>query len=228
MKFEQFDESVFQYLKKLKDNNNKDWFNDHKQEYEDLVRTPALNFITAMESWIKLISPHYEAIPKKMGGSLMRVYRDVRFSKDKSPYKTNVGIQFRHEIGKDVHAPGFYLHIEPDQVFLAAGAWAPASEALKAIRDLIVAKPGPYKDAISHKPMLQHFELQGNKLTRPPKGYDKELPLIEEIKRKDFFVVAELPEAFILEPELPERVAKLFATTQPYMRFLCEALKLRF
>ncbi|BDX06147.1 DUF2461 domain-containing protein [Planctobacterium marinum] len=228
MSFQHFEPSIFQFLKKLKENNNKDWFNDHKQEYEDAVRTPALAFITEMESWIKLLSPHYEAIPKKIGGSLMRVYRDVRFSKDKSPYKTNVGIQFRHEIGKDVHAPGFYLHIEPQQVFLAAGAWAPASDALKNIRDLMVAKPGPYEDAINHQPMLQHFELQGNKLTRPPKGYDKDLPLIEEIKRKDFIAVAELPESFILEPDLPERVARLLGTTQPFMRFLCEALLLRF
>lgn len=226
--FSHFDPSIFDYLKKLEANNNKDWFNDHKQEYEDLVRTPTLNFITEMQSWIKLISPHYEAIPKKMGGSMMRVYRDVRFSKDKSPYKTNVGIQFRHEIGKDVHAPGFYIHIEPGKVFLGAGAWSPASQELKAIRDLMVAKPGPYEDAVNHKPMLENFELQGSKLTRPPKGFDKENPLIEEIKRKDFIAVAEFSDNYILEPDLPQRVAKLMGTTQPFMRFLCEALKLRF
>lgn len=226
--FDHFEPSLFRFLAQLKANNNKDWFNDHKQEYEDQVRTPALAFITEMESWIRMISPHYEAVPKKMGGSLMRVYRDVRFSKDKSPYKTNVGIQFRHEIGKDVHAPGFYMHIEPGQVFVAVGTWHPAPEALKAIRDHIVTKPGPYEDAIQHQPMLDNFSLQGDKLIRPPKGYDKELPLIEEIKCKDFIAVAELPEAFILEPELPARVAKLFGTAQPLQRFLCDALQLRF
>lgn len=226
--FDRFEPSLIEYLKKLQANNNKDWFNDHKQEYEDLVRTPALAFITEMQSWIKMISPHYEAIPKKMGGSLMRVYRDVRFSKDKSPYKTNVGIQFRHELGKDVHAPGFYLHIEPGEVFIGVGAWHPAPEALKAFRDHIAAKPGPYEDAIIHEPFREIYEMVGDKLTRPPKGFDKEHPLIEEIKRKDFIAVANLPESALYEKALPERVAKLFGKAQPLQRFLCDALKLRF
>lgn len=226
--FTHFDSSIFTFLEQLKQNNNKDWFNDHKQDYEDLVRTPALEFIAEMESWIKMISPHYEAQPKKMGGSLMRVYRDVRFSKDKSPYKTNVGIQFRHEIGKDVHAPGFYFHIEPNNVFLGVGTWHPASDALKAIRDHIVAKPGPYEDAVTHQPLLEHFHMAGSSLTRPPKGYEKDHPLIEEIKRKDFMAVAELDSDFILQPDLPKRTAQMFGKAQPLQRFLCDALGLRF
>ncbi len=228
MAFDHFQPDLMAFLQQLKANNNKDWFNDHKQDYEDLVRTPALAFISEMETWIKLISPHYEASAKKVGGSLMRVYRDVRFSKDKSPYKTNVGIQFRHEIGKDVHAPGFYLHIEPGQVFAGVGCWHPAPDALKAIRDHIVAKPGPYQDAIEHQPLLEQYQLVGDSLVRPPKGFDKEHPLIEEIKRKDFIAVAELDESFLNEPKLPERLARLFGKAQPLQRFLCDALQLRF
>jgi uncharacterized protein (TIGR02453 family) len=226
--FNHFDPSIMTFLKQLKENNDKAWFNDHKQEYEDKVRTPALGFIKEMDSWIRLISPHYEAVPKKMGGSLMRVYRDVRFSKDKSPYKTNVGIQFRHEIGKDVHAPGFYLHIEPGDVFLGLGSWHPASDELKKYRDHIVAKPAPYQDAIEHEPFTEKYELVGDSLSRPPRGFDKEHPLIEELKRKDFIAVCQLDESFLYEDDLCKKVASLYGRAQPLQRFLCEALGLRF
>lgn len=127
-----------------------------------------------------------------------------------------------------MHAPGFYLHIEPEQIFVGVGCWHPAPDALKAIRDHIVAKPGPYEDAIVHQPMLDNYELVGESLTRPPKGFDKEHPLIEEIKRKDFIAVANLDESFLFEPKLPERIAKLYGKAQPLQRFLCEALELRF
>jgi uncharacterized protein (TIGR02453 family) len=226
--FKHFDPSLMAFLQKLKANNNKDWFNDHKQEYEDCVRSPALAFIEQMDQWIKLISPHYETSAKKVGGSLMRVYKDVRFSKDKTPYKTNVGIQFRHEIGKDVHAPGFYMHIEPDEIFLGVGTWRPEPIALKAIRDHIITKPGPYQDAIEHQPFREIYALAGESLSRPPKGYDKEHPLIAEIKRKDFIAVCPLQEPQLYENNLCENVAKRFARAQPLQKFLCEALGLRF
>ena len=226
--FNHFEPSLMAFLKQLQANNNKQWFNDHKQTYEDAVRTPALAFIEQMDSWIRMISPHYEASPKKVGGSLMRVYRDVRFSKDKSPYKTNVGIQFRHEVGKDVHAPGFYLHIAPEEIFLGVGTWHPAPDALKAIRERIANQPGPYQDAIEHGPFTEHFELVGDSLVRPPKGYDRDHPLIEEIKRKDFIAVCHLPEDVLYQDGLCEHVAKLFGRAQPLQKFLCDALELRF
>lgn len=226
--FSHFEPSMFAYLNQLKANNNKAWFNDHKGEYEEYVRGPALAFIEQMDHWIRMISPHYEGVAKKMGGSLMRVYRDVRFSKDKSPYKTNVGIQFRHEVGKDVHAPGFYLHIEPGDVYLGVGSWHPASQELKQFRDHIVAKPGPYQDAIEHAPFNEKYAMAGDKLTRPPKGYDKDHPLIEEIKRKDFVAICQLNEEFLFKDNLCEEIAKLYGRAQPLQRFLCEALGLRF
>ena len=135
-----FSQASFRFLKKLEKNNDRDWFAEHKQDYEDLVRSPALDFITDMIDGLASISPHFVAMPKKMGGSLMRVHRDVRFGKDKSPYKTNVGIQFRHELGKDVHAPGFYLHIEPGNNFVGAGIWRPDSQTLATIRTAIINK----------------------------------------------------------------------------------------
>lgn len=223
-----FDEKTFRFLKDLAKNNERDWFNDHKQDYEDHVRTPALAFIEDMDQWIKMISPHFQGVAKKVGGSLMRVYRDVRFSKNKSPYKTNIGIQFRHEVGKDVHAPGFYLHIEPGNVFLGAGIWRPDPVSLKNIREHIQTKPGPYQDTIEHQPFAEKYSLSGESLTRPPKGFDKEHPLIEEIKRKDFIAIANVPDSFILEDDLHKRVASYYGCAQPLMRFLCDANQLNF
>ncbi|MFA3790157.1 DUF2461 domain-containing protein [Aliiglaciecola sp. SL4] len=226
--FTHFDPSLMTFLRQLTSNNDKNWFADHKQEYEDKVRSPTLKFIDGMDSWIKMISPHYEAIPKKIGGSMMRPYRDVRFSKDKSPYKTNVGIQFRHEIGKNVHAPGFYLHIEPDNVFLGVGTWRPEPEALKSIREYIALKPDSYEDAIQHAPFNEIYEMSGEKLKRPPKGFSADHALIEEIKRKDFIAICRLPEAFLFGGDLCEEVARRYGRAQPLQKFLCDALALRF
>ncbi len=223
-----FTHKTFDFLNKLAVNNDKSWFNDHKNDYESLVREPALAFIEQMQSWIKMISPHYEANPKKIGGSLMRVYRDVRFSKNKAPYKTNIGIQFRHEIGKDVHAPGFYLHIQPDNCFLGVGVWRPQSNALKQIRDKIANQSAQYQDAIEHPPFTEYYHMGGESLSRPPRGFDKTHPLIEEIKRKDFIAICPVQDDWVLQQDLPEQAARLYGRAQPLQRFICEALGLRF
>ena len=138
MAFQGFPKTCFPFLRQLQKNNNREWFNANKQRYEDSIRTPALSLIEHIGPEIaEKLSPHFVAIPKKVGGSLMRVYRDTRFAKDKTPYKTNIGIQFRHELGKDVHAPGFYLHIEPGNCFIGTGIWRPESLFLNKIREFI-------------------------------------------------------------------------------------------
>ncbi|MCH7945702.1 MAG: TIGR02453 family protein, partial [Armatimonadetes bacterium] len=109
---------LLKFLSDLKKNNNRQWFQKNKDRYESDVREPLLKFIEAFEPRLHKISPHFIADARKTGGSLFRIYRDTRFSHDKRPYKTHAGVQFRHERAKDVHAPGFYLHIEPKQVFV--------------------------------------------------------------------------------------------------------------
>ena len=135
-----FTRQTFAFLSALAGNNDREWFEAHQQDYEDFVRTPALDFISDMSDEMPAISPHFLASAKKVGGSLMRIHRDTRFGRDKTPYKTNIGIQFRHEVGKDIHAPGYYLHIEPDGCFVAAGLWRPDADALFKIRRTIVEK----------------------------------------------------------------------------------------
>jgi len=92
-----FTKQTFNFLSTLAENNTREWFAEHKQEYEACIREPALDFISDMDEELRAISKHFRAVPKKVGGSLMRIYRDTRFSRDKTPYKTNIGIQFRHE-----------------------------------------------------------------------------------------------------------------------------------
>ncbi len=223
-----FSQASFRFLKKLENNNDRDWFAEHKQEYEDLVRSPALDFITDMIDGLASISPHFVAIPKKMGGSLMRVHRDVRFSKNKSPYKTNIGIQFRHELGKDVHAPGFYLHIEPGNNFVGAGIWHPDSQTLATIRTAIVDKSKTWIKASQDKKFRKKFELAGGSLITYPRGYDKQHPLIEDLKRKDFIAISSLDNKQIVSNGLLSNVTRSFETAIPLMRFLCKSLELRF
>src|SRR5512137_2067237 len=101
MEFEGFRPTLFEFLEQLADNNNRPWFQQNKPRHEWDVLTPAMTFIRAFQPWLKLTSPYFVASDRRVGGSLMRVYRDTRFSKGQSPYKTNVGIQFRHELGRD-------------------------------------------------------------------------------------------------------------------------------
>ena len=162
--FEGFPKGCLPYLRQLAKHNERAWFSENKQRYEDCVRMPALAFIDAMGPELKKLSPHFRAIPKKVGGSLMRVYRDTRFANDKTPYKTNVGIQFRHELGKDVHAPGFYVHIEPGNCFFGAGIWHPEAKVLNAIREFIADNPNAWKKATQGRAFKRDYALVGDTL----------------------------------------------------------------
>ena len=223
-----FTKNSFTFLRKLAKNNTRDWFLEHKDEYEETIRSPALEFIADMTDDLAMLSPHFLAVPKKVGGSLMRVNRDVRFGKDKRPYKTNIGIQFRHEQGKDVHAPGFYLHIEPNDCFVGIGIWRPDADALGKIRDRISAKGKDWTAALTEKPFKRHFELGGESLKRPPRGYDKEHPLLESLKRKDFIAFANISNEIILNSRFKKMVIDRFRIADSYMQFLCKALELRY
>ena len=168
------------------------------------------------------------ASDRRIGGSLMRVYRDTRFSKDKTPYKTNVGIQFRHEFGRDVHAPGFYVHVAPDECFLALGVWRPDRNALRRIRQAILDEGDRWRRATRDQKFRRHFELAGDSLKRPPRGFPADHPLVEDLKRTDFIGLGELGEQDVLDEAFPDAVAARFAAGRPLMRFLCGALEVPF
>jgi uncharacterized protein (TIGR02453 family) len=227
MAFNGFPADAVRFLAELARSNNRVWFQANKDRYEQSIRGPALAFIEAMAGPLERVSRHIYADPSPTGGSLMRIYRDTRFSPDKTPYKTNIGIQFRHERGDDVHAPGLYFHIDPKECFLACGMWRPPADALAAIRARIAEHPDIWLAARDNKAFVKVWgRVSGETLKRPPRSFDLDHPCIEDIKRKDFLGVLDLPRADMSLPKLPNQVAKAFAAGTPLMKFLCDALGL--
>jgi uncharacterized protein (TIGR02453 family) len=223
-----FNRDLFRFLEELKSNNRREWFEENRARYERDVREPMIAFIMDFAPRLKQISAKFVADPRPIGGSMFRVYRDVRFSPDKRPYKTHAAARFPHVMGRDVHAPGFYLHLEPGTVFFGAGIWHPDPPALSKIRDFIVANPRPWKKSIADDQFRQLWELSGEALTRPPKGYDPAHPLIEDLKRKDFIAIASFSEADALSPSFMERFAQSCQSATPLMKFLTKALAIQF
>jgi uncharacterized protein (TIGR02453 family) len=158
---------VFAFLAELRRHNNREWFNENKDRYLAEVRDPMLALVASLAPGLARISRHIAVDPRPAGGSLMRIYRDTRFSRDKTPYKTNVGIHFGLKAPRDFEAPGYYLHLEPGSVFMGAGLWHPGADALRSIRDAIVRNPRGWKQA--RRAGLSHDEAT---LKRPPRGFD--------------------------------------------------------
>jgi len=216
-----FNPVLFRFLRELKANNDREWFAANKSRYEDDVRGPALDFVADVAPHLDRISPHFDADPRPSGRSLFRIHRDTRFSKDKSPYKTYVGVQFRHELAKDAHAPGYYLHLEPKAVFVGAGIWHPDTPTLARIREAIADDPKAWR---AGKRVGERFQLGGDSLKRAPAGYDPDHPLIEDLKRKDFICFTPLSEKDVCAPGFVDNFAGMCRDASPLIRFLCAAV----
>jgi uncharacterized protein (TIGR02453 family) len=214
---------LFRFLKELRAHNDRCWFSAHKARYLAIVRDPLLAFIDAIAPKLAAISSHVVADPRPSGGSLLRIYRDTRFSRDKKPYKTNAGLYFRHGAGKDIHGPGYYLHLEPGQVFMGAGMWHPDADALRAVREAIVKDAPGWRRAT--RSGLSHDD---ESLKRPPRGFDAEHPLIADIKRTSFTTGVEYTEKQACSPGFPALFVETCRREAPLMRFLAKAVGLPF
>ncbi|MDX1690029.1 MAG: DUF2461 domain-containing protein [Acidimicrobiia bacterium] len=225
-----FSPRLYAYLRDLAANNERDWFKEHQNRFEEVVREPALDFIEAFAEPLYAVSPHFTADPRKVGGSLFRIQRDIRFSKDKTPYKTHVGIHFRHVATRDdVHAPGFYLHLEPAGSFAALGMWRPSTANAYAIRDRIAGDPDAWKQAAYGGAFREMYgDLEGESLVRPPRGHDPDHPLIDDLRRKDFIASTRLSQAQVTAPDFLATYTETVKVGSPFMRYLCDALDLGF
>lgn len=219
-----FSDALFAFLDDLTANNDRDWFQANKARYERAVVDPALSFISDFGPGLRTISPHFDAIPKKTGGSMFRIYRDTRFSKDKRPYKTHVGLHFRHKQAKSAYAPGFYLHLAPGEVFVGMGIWHPPGPTLRAIREHLVAHPEAWVDARDDRALNASFTHTGDRLVRPPQGFDADHPLVEDLKRKDFVITASLGQADVVAEGFLDRFTNLCRDGAPLVRFLCASI----
>jgi len=217
-----FSPELFDFLRQLRRHNNREWFAKNKELYQQVMVEPALRFISSFATPLAGLSTHFVADARTTRGSLFRIYRDTRFSSDKKPFKTHVGIRFSHESGKDAHAPVFYLHLEPDNCFAAAGVWHPDNRALTRIRSAIVAHPEHWKKA------TRKLELEGETLMRPPKGFPSEHPFSDDLKRKDFIASVVLTDKQVCSPKLMREFTSACKTMLPLVEFTTKALGLKF
>ncbi|MEM7288048.1 MAG: DUF2461 domain-containing protein [Actinomycetota bacterium] len=222
-----FTPALFGFLKDLAANNDREWFKANQDRYEALVRQPALDFITDMVEPLEQVSPHFVADSRTVGGSLFRIQRDTRFSKDKTPYKLNTGMHFRHERAKDAHAPGFYVHLQPGQCFMGVGLWQPESKVAYRIRHHIDEHADAWAAATRREPFTGTFTLGGDSLVRPPKGFDAEHPLIDDLKRKSFMATTSLTQREVTSASFMEDFLANCRTASPMMALLCDAVGVR-
>ena len=217
---------LFAFLRDLKRHNEREWFKANTPRYERDVRDPLLRFIADFAAPLGRISPHFVA-DARVGGSLFRIHRDTRFARDKSPYKTHAGVHFRHREAQDAHAPGFYLHLEPDNVFMGAGIWRPDGPTLTAIRDRLTRDVQGWKKALSGMTFRATCTLGGESLKRAPKGVDPDHPQIEDLKRKDFIAVAHWSEHDALG-DIMKHFTAFCRTTAAFNAWLARAVGLKF
>jgi uncharacterized protein (TIGR02453 family) len=223
-----FTKETLSFLRDLKSNNKREWFEQNRNRYVEHVQEPAVRFVTDFAAPLARISRHYRADPRTNGGSIFRIYRDTRFSKDKTPYKTHVAIQFRHEESKSAHAPGFYVHLGLDGVFVGVGIWRPDNDSLGRIRTVIAEKPAAWKRVRDNAKLRSHFEPGGDALKRPPAGFAADHPMIEDLKRKDFVAFANLERERATKAGFLDEIAGMFQAGAPLVRYLCGALELSF
>lgn len=221
-----FSPAFFSFLKDLKAHNTRDWFQANKPRYERDVRDPLLAFIADFAPRLRTISPHFVADPRPSGGSMFRIYRDTRFARDKSPYKTHAAAHFEHERAGSVHAPGFYIHLAPKNVYVGVGIWQPDPDALAKIRGAIVSSPTAWKKAVTAPKFVRRFVVEGETLKRAPQGIDPNHPMIEDLKRKDFTAGVRLTEKDALSPRFMEQFTDLCRDATPFMKFLTNAVGL--
>jgi uncharacterized protein (TIGR02453 family) len=218
-----FTPELFHFLRELKLHNNRRWFDAHKAIYESEVKEAALRFILEVGPPLHRLSEHISVNPRPVGGSLFRIYRDVRFSKDKSPYKTHVGMHFpvRASFGKNApHAAGFYLHLEPGGCFGGGGIWHPEPHDLAKIREAIVEHPKEWKKTTGK------LRIEGDRLKRPPSGFDPDLPYIEDLKFKDFFSSRSFTEKQVVSKDFLNKFVEACKEISPLVAFLNTALGL--
>jgi uncharacterized protein (TIGR02453 family) len=222
-----FTPALFAFLCELRLHNDRSWFEQNRERYLRDARDPMLRFIADFAPVLRKIAPRLVADPRPVGGSLFRLHRDTRFSREKTPYKTNVAAHFRHQAGRDVHGPGYYLSLAPDEVVVGGGVWRPEAEPLRRIRTSIAENPGAWKRATGTAAM-RRLEWWGDSLTRAPRGFPEGHPLPELLKRKDFATGTTLRQDDACSSGFLDLCAQTYRSMVPTMKLLARAVELPF
>ena len=217
-----FSPEFFSFLRDIKTNNDRDWFSSNRERYVAHVEEPMLAFIGDFAPKLKEISRAYVADRRKMGGSLFRIHRDIRFSPDKSPFKTWMAARFAHEARRKVASvPALYLHLGLDHSFGGGGVYHLDRPALTRIRQRIVEAPRDWAEARAG------LEIHGDQLKRAPAGFPSSHEHIEDLKRQNLYVLTEFTEGEVVADGFLERFTDACARAAPVLEFQTRALGLR-
>ncbi len=221
--FTGFPKESLAFFRKLKKNNNREWFAAHKDEYEQFVKLPMQSFIAAMQPLMAEFAPAFDVHPKR---SMFRIYRDTRFSKDKTPYKIHMAAHFvLRGKPKGFEGSGYYLHIAPGEVFIGGGIYLPDNDQLKKIRASIAEHGKEFLAVITAPQFKRTFgTLNGQSLTRPPKGFPPDHPMMPWLKMKQFFAGIELPEEICHKKDFARRAAAYCKTLAPLVDHMNRAM----
>jgi len=228
--FRGFSRGALTFLRQLKRNNKREWFQAHKDVYDEEVLGPLKLFVEELDVRFGEFAPEFVGDPKR---SIFRIYRDVRFSKDKSPYKTHAAAWFKHQnsahgVGSETHGggAGFYFHLEPGASFIGGGIWMPPRETLNQLRDSIAAKPAEFEKAMGATAFKRRFGKLSEEamLTRLPRGFAPGHPAERWLRYQSFTAGAELTDEQVLDRRVVDRVQKDFVTMLPFVRWLNSAL----
>jgi uncharacterized protein (TIGR02453 family) len=214
---------TLQFLKAVSDNNNREWFAEHKPEFE-AAKADVIAFISILVPELAAVDPAFpkDTVPAKC---LLRIYRDVRFSKDKVPYKTNMGIFFAVR-GKAGTEPGYYINLEPSNCLFAAGYWQPDAAALKSIREEIDYNQEEFLTITQAESFTSVFSIgKEDTLKTAPKGYPKEHPLIDVLKLKSFTAIYHLDDKDFFKPTIVKKLKTAFESIYPFILFLRTAVE---
>lgn len=224
-----FSDVSLKFLKDLARHNEREWFGAHKARYEAHVREPFRRLLTDLQPALAEVSAHYRSEPKTVGGSLFRIHRDTRFSNNKAPYKTWQGARLFHERSRNVEAPGYYVHLQPGNCFVAAGIWHPGPDTLRRIRHFILDNPAGWARVTRDKAFRRRYALdESEMLTRMPRGFPPEFEHAGDLRRKNFVAFRNIDDATMTGPRLRPVLEKDLAGLAPLLDYLCAALDLDF
>lgn len=211
--------NTFTFIQDLKANNNRPWFNEHKERYL-AAQAEMIDLATELMDKMNTHDVLEPTLPKK---AIFRIYRDVRFSKNKDPYKTHLSGSFVR--ASKWRRGGYYFHIEPGNSFLAGGFWAPERDDLKRIRAEIATDADPLREIITAPLFVKHFgELSGDKLKTAPRGYDKNHPDIDLLRYKQFLLYQPFTDKEVLQADLAQKMSDGFKAMRPFLDYMSEVL----
>jgi len=216
--FPGFPEEMIRFFRGLKRNNRREWFQPRKHLYDQHVKAPMLELVAGLNAELARFAPDYVSDPAK---AIFRIYRDTRFSADKTPYKTHVAASFRRRGPKGVPTAGFYFSVSSDQIEVAGGLYHPAPETMLLVRTHIAGTYAELQKIVANRKARRLVgEIQGDELTRAPKGFDPNHPALHFIKKKDWILDVMLDAGLALTPKLHREIADRFRAMTPFLEYL--------